>query len=237
MLRNKKFIIGIAIVCVLIIILIFAFIVSSINKQAQINYVESLESAQNSFSEEAKMMLKLQNSDISLGNKNAPVQIISYDSYSCVHCAKFFSVIFPLIEENYIKTGKVIFIHREFPLDVTALTATKLMKCFFKKNPNQEKAFNLIAGIYETQKDWGGSEDYQEKLTQIFEFANFSKKDSENCLKNEELENQILEERLQSSKVLKIMATPTFFINGERLNGDYSYKNFESIIENTLNEK
>jgi protein-disulfide isomerase len=131
-----------------------------------------------------------------------------------------------------------LFIHRDFPLDVQALTATKLIRCFAnKKDVNENKIFNLITGVYETQKDWATSEDYTEKLTQIFEFAGLNSKEGEACIKDEELENRILEERLRASKILKITGTPTFFINGEKLEDDYGIRTFEAIIDAILENK
>jgi protein-disulfide isomerase len=236
---SKKVVLSVVLSCIIVIFLIIAFVLSVINKKPKINYSSDISTIKTMAIEEIKQELKFNiQQDLYLGGKEAPVQIISYDSYSCIHCARFFTRIFPTLNEKYIKTGKLVFIHRDFPLDAQSLTASKLIKCFAKKKEiDGKKVFNLIAGIYETQQDWFSSEDYAEKLTQIFEFAGMNSKESENCIKDEANENGILEARLRSSKILKINGTPTFFINGERLEGDYSIRNFEANIEKILQNK
>lgn len=181
----------------------------------------------------AKTELQISALDVTIGSSSAPVKIISYDSFSCIHCANFFNNVFPEIKKRYIDTGKVLFIHRDFPLDVQALTATKLVKCFAKNNP-AEKVFNSIRAIYASQKDWSNSENYQEKLMEVFEFAGASKTSLEDCIKDEELENRVLEDRLRASKNLKIMGTPTFFINEERYNKNGSLSSFFEEIDSLL---
>ena len=64
--------------------------------------------------------------DMALGSKDAPVTIIEYASMTCPHCAAFTKDVFPQIKTNYIDTGKVRFIFREFPLDQVALAASAL---------------------------------------------------------------------------------------------------------------
>lgn len=171
--------------------------------------------------------------DISLGAKDAKITIIAYDSFSCVHCAFFYENVFPLIKSNYIDTGKARFIHRNFPFDIRALSASKLLKCYALNNTNNE-VFNIIFGIYQVQKEWIDSDSYIEILSNIFEFAGMDKKYIGECLKDEELENRILEGRLKATKMLKINATPTFFINGEKLQRDHSFKNFSTEIDKIL---
>jgi protein-disulfide isomerase len=232
---NKKFITGVVIVFLLAIVLIIAFTLSIFKNKPKINYSEDIAEVITS-SNEMKLELTQKPQDVFIGSKNAPIQIISYDSYSCGYCGMFFTKVFPKLEAKYIKTGKVLFIHRDFPLDIQALTASKLIKCYAKSN-NNAKTFTLITAIYEAQRDWVGMEDYTEKLTQILEFAGFPSKKAEECLKDEDLETIILEERLKASKILKINATPTFFINGEKLNKNYSYESFEIEIEALLKQE
>ncbi len=71
-----------------------------------------------------------------IGNKNAPVTIIEYASLSCPHCANFYNKVFDKIEEKYIKTGKVKFIYRDFPLNQSALLASVISKCKLKMDNN-----------------------------------------------------------------------------------------------------
>lgn len=238
MFKNKKFIIGVLIVSTLVVLIIISCVFSILEKKPSINYAMDSETLKETALAEIQLELKRTKKDIAIGRQDAPVQIISYDSYSCLYCALFFSKVFPLIEAKYIKTGKVLFIHRDFPIDLQGLVATKIVQCFASKGEKQkERAFGLIRGIFEAQKDWVSSEDYTEKLLQIAGFAGLSSNDARNCLKDEELENRILEERLNSSRILKLTGTPTFFINNNKLNRDYSFAVFEEEIEAILANK
>jgi protein-disulfide isomerase len=159
-----------------------------------------------------------------------PVTIIAYDSFSCAHCAFFYENVFPSLKKDYIDSGRVKFIHRDFPLDVQALTATKLLKCFAQNN-STEKVVNVILAVYETQKDWAGSDSYKQELTKIFEFAGMPSSEASECIADEELENRVLEDRVRAAKLLKITGTPTFFINGKRLVKEHSFGSFVSEID------
>jgi protein-disulfide isomerase len=72
--------------------------------------------------------------ELVLGDINAPITLISYDSFSCIHCAEFYKHTFKNLEENYIKTGKVKFVHRDLPLDKVAKDITQVFACLKEKN-------------------------------------------------------------------------------------------------------
>jgi protein-disulfide isomerase len=140
--------------------------------------------------------------DIALGNKDAKVTIVVFDSYSCVHCGKFYAELFPIIEQNYIKTGKVYFINKEFPLDSYAVFATKAVQC------SQDKLASLQK-VYDKQSSWLASKEYQEDL------LNITNATTECIEKYDEKSAQKL--AFEYSKVLNLKATPTVFINGKQL--------------------
>lgn len=236
MLKNKRFIIiGLMIVTIIAMFVVY-FIIFIFNKKSEtISYSGDIKQIQAVDNAVAQNELQVSSLDISIGSSFAPVKIISYDSFSCIHCANFFNNIFPEIKKRYIDTGKVLFIHRDFPLDVQALTATKLVKCFARSN-NSVQVFNSILAIYTSQKDWANAENYFDRLAEIFEFAGANKVSLEECSKDEELENRILEERLRASKNLKINGTPTFFINGERYNKNGSLSSFFEEIDSLLEQ-
>jgi protein-disulfide isomerase len=243
LLSQKKFLLILIILFILIGILLSLFIVSSVSEKGTINYASNIDEIQVSDIENMKSELKILKSDFTLGDTNAPIQMISYDSFSCHHCANFFENVFPEIDEKYIKTGKVLFVHRDFPLDIQSLTATKLMKCALNLKPEDEsvenfnkKAFALILSLYQTQKDWINTESNSENLYQLFQVAGLKKNDAQDCTKDEELENRILEERLKASKILKITGTPTFFINGKKFQRNYIFREFENEFNLALKD-
>ena len=75
--------------------------------------------------------------DIVLGSANAPVTMIEYASLSCGHCAAFHTGIYPTIKAEYIDTGKLRFIFREYPLDLQAAAASMVARCVGKGDPQK----------------------------------------------------------------------------------------------------
>lgn len=237
MLKNKKLILGSIIALALIIIVIISFLFNTLNSQPTLNYATDIKEIEVSNRAEAEAEIKLKPEDFTVGNISAPVQIVAYDSFSCPYCATFMNKIFPELEEKYIKTGKVLFIHREFPLDLQSLQATKLLRCFTANKGNNVKAFDVIKILFQSQTEWLSATEYEGKLIEIFNFIGLSKKDATACIANKELETKILEERLQAAKLLKISGTPTFFINGKKMEKNFSFDSFQEDIEKILAEK
>ncbi len=233
---SKKFILSFVLIALLVLIVFLVFSNLKLTTP-KINYASDLDSLKAEQITKAKELLKLKEDDVFIGNIDAPIQIVSLDSYSCYHCANFFTKIFPQIKREYIDTGKVLFIHREFSLDAPSLTASKLARCYIqKKQPNSEQIFSLISSIYQSQTDWT-SNNYEEKIVQIFEIAGLTKNQSAECLKDEAIENKILQDRQQYVKVLNIQGTPTFFINGTVMTEGYDFQSFALKIEGILKQK
>jgi protein-disulfide isomerase len=158
--------------------------------------------------------------DIQFGNKKAKVRVVVFDSYSCFHCANLYKNIFPMLDKMYIKTGKVLFIHKDFPLDKLALFASKAVHC--SQNP--------IATMHEiySKQDAFLVENYQQKLLAI-------KGINYDCIKNFD-DKTITKASYEYSKILKITGTPTVYIN-EKVIENKSKKNFITIIEAEIAKK
>lgn len=201
--------------------------------KGKINYAEDISQIHENSSEEYKKELLERDDDLAIGSKDARVTIVGYDSFTCPHCAAFYEKSFPELKSRYIDTGKVRFIHRDFPLDERALQASKLVKCYFKKN-SAEKALEVVLAIYQSQREWAESGSSIEGLSSIFAFANFGEDSVNSCLEDENIENQVLEGRLKAAKVLKITGTPTFFINGVKLQKSYGFASIAEEIESIL---
>lgn len=165
-------------------------------------------------------LLAPQKGDIQIGNKNAKVKITVFDSYSCFHCANLYKNVFPMLEKMYIKTGKVLFIHKDFPLDKLALFASKTVHC--SANP-----LATMNEIYSKQDTFLTS-DYQKKFLAI-------KGVNADCIKNFD-DKTITKASYEYSKILKITGTPTVYINGKVIEKK-SPQNFTTIIEAELAKK
>ena len=165
-------------------------------------------------------LLKPLNGELFLGNKNEKVQIVVFDSYSCIHCARFYSEIFPILEENYIKTNKIFFVHKEFPLDKRALFATKTTNCSMNK-------LETVKEIYKNQEKLLTRNEYEEDLLKM-------KGINKLCVQNFN-EDKLAKQAFEYSKVLSIRGTPTVFINGEKFE-KLSKKNLINEIDALLQQ-
>lgn len=177
-------------------------------------------------------ILEISPQDIVLGDKNAPVTFIEYSSLSCPHCAAFNHEALDRLKKEYIDTGKMKFIHRDFPLNQPALAASLFAVCQAKGNP--EKYHKLLKALFKTQDGWAFDRNFIEKLRSIAQLDGMSSQDFENCINNDILQNQILQHRMEASNNLKIQSTPTFFINGEKIEGYVDYVSIQKVIDSKL---
>ena len=150
--------------------------------------------------------------DMTMGPDTAKVTVIEYASASCPHCAAFYKDVFPTLKSEYIDTGKIHFIFREFPHNDAALAAFMVARCAPK-----EKYFPLVDVFFTTQDVW--LQNPLEGLTKIAQQAGFTKESFDACLKNEAVAKNILAVRTTADG-LGVTGIPTFFINGEMLDGE-----------------
>ncbi len=159
-----------------------------------------------------------------LGKADAPVTVIKYASATCPHCANFHKQAFVALKKDYIDTGEVRFVFREFPFDDLALAAFMLARCAPK-----EKYFPMIDVIYEQQKVW--TRNPREELLKIAKLAGFTEEKFDKCLRNEEIARGINEIRDTGAKKFGVNSTPTFFINGKVLAGNAPIERFVELIK------
>ena len=167
------------------------------------------------------------------GNLDAKVVVKVFSSLTCPHCANFHIEIFNKLKKEYIDKGLVKFEHHSFPLDLAALNAELIVRC----SPNDEKKLKLLGEIYNKQKDWAIGSDIDKINESIKKIGlNFNLKDNEmnKCLKDNDAQDIILEERIKAQKNYKIESTPTVFINDKKYTGKVDYEKFKKIIEKNL---
>jgi protein-disulfide isomerase len=169
--------------------------------------------------------------DMALGPANAPVTITEFASMTCPHCAAFNESVFPKIKSEYIDTGKIRYVFREFPLDIKAAAGSMLARCIAKDDAG--KYFAVIDMLFKQQNDWV-TKNTTETLTRIGKQAGLSQKGVEDCLKDQALLDKIAADQKYASEVLKVDSTPTFFINGEKIKGETSFAEFDKKIKSLL---
>ena len=169
--------------------------------------------------------------DMALGPATASVTVTEYASMTCGHCAHFNETVFPKIKSEYIDSGKIRYVFREFPLDIKAAAGSMLARCIAKDDAG--KYFAVIDMLFKQQTDWV-SKNTTETLTRIGKQAGLSQQAIEACLKDQALLDKIAADQKFASEVLKVNSTPTFFINGEMVKGATSFEEFDKKIKALL---
>jgi protein-disulfide isomerase len=168
--------------------------------------------------------------DMALGPANASVTITEYASMTCPHCAAFNELVFPKIKSEYIDSGKVRYVFREFPLDIKAAAGSMLARCIAKDDAG--KYFTVTDMLFKQQNDW--MKNSAETLTRIGKQAGLSQQAVEDCLKDQALLDKIAADQKYAAEILKVDSTPTFFINGEKIKGETSFEEFDKRIKSLL---
>jgi protein-disulfide isomerase len=169
--------------------------------------------------------------DMALGPANATVTMTEYASMTCPHCAHFNEAVFPKIKSEYIDSGKIRYVFREFPLDIKAAAGSMLARCIAKDDSG--KYFTVIDLLFKQQADWV-MKNTTETLTRIGKQAGLSQQAVEDCLKDQALLDKIAADQKYASEVLKVNSTPTFFINGEMVKGAATFEDFDKLIRPLL---
>ena len=171
-------------------------------------------------------------SDITEGNENAKIKIYSYESLTCPHCAAFHAKIYPLLKKDYIDTGIAKIYFKHFPLDLASLNASKIAQCV-----NKEKRISFLEHLYKTQESWiKGTEieDINQNLKKSVKQFGLNEDDFDKCLAFEDVENYILNSKIEAIQKFKIKSTPTLVINDEPFKGTLEYKNIKKILEKLI---
>ena len=182
--------------------------------------------------EQAKLMADTGLPELAIGPADAKVTVVEYASMTCPHCARFHNDIYPQVKEKYVDTGKVRFIFREFPLDNLAAAASMLARC-----SGEGKTLPMISVLFSKIEDWAFVRD--KPVPALFELAKqagFTKESFETCLKDQSLLDKILAQRKKASEEFGVTSTPTFFINGEKLEGGPTLEAFSKAIDPLLAE-
>ena len=167
---------------------------------------------------------------IILGNKDAKITIITFESLTCSHCADFHKNVFPELKKEYLDTGLAKIEFRHFPLDIAAFNASKVSQC---KNDGDSKILN---SLFANQQKWvKGStvEEANENLQKFLVSEGFNI-DFEKCINDKEIEDFVLNDRIDGVKNFKVNATPTIIINNKKFEKTLNYKNLKKALEKLI---
>lgn len=165
-----------------------------------------------------------------IGDPNAPVTIVEYASFTCPHCANFHTQTLPQIKKDYVDTGKVKFIFRDFPFEQVGATAALLSRCV---DPSRYYGFSDL--IMRQQANWTAQVNPIAGLTKMAKLAGMSDAMIEECMNNEKLLDQIVAVRKEAMDKYGFNSTPSFLVNNEKVVGAESFETFKKLIEAELN--
>lgn len=182
-----------------------------------------------------EQIAKLPDDDTVIGEAAAPITLIEFSDFQCPYCARFFKNTFPLIEKNYIKTGKVKFIYRDFPLnshaqaDLTAQTA----ECADEQG--KFKAMHDL--LFEKQPEWAENPDALKLMKSYGKQLGLNAAQFNECLDKKKYALEVRKD-LVDGATAGISGTPGFFVNGKHISGAMPYEEvFKPIFEAELGGK
>ena len=168
--------------------------------------------------------------DMAIGHTKAPITIVEYSSMTCPHCAAFEENVFPMLQSKYIDTGKVRFVSREFPLDIKAAAASMLARC--AANGDAPRYFEATTMLFKQQGPL--MDRTTDTLKAVGGRFGMNEQAVEACVRDQALLDKLTADQRFALDELQVDATPTFFINGERLKGAMSFEEFESKLASHL---
>ncbi len=167
---------------------------------------------------------------ITVGNKDAKITIIAFESLTCSHCANFHKNVYPELKKEYLDTGLAKIEFRHFPLDIAAFNASKVAQC------NNDGNSDILESLYANQQKWvkGSSVEEANKNLQIFLKNEGFSIDFESCVNNKNIEDFVLNDRIEGAKNFKISSTPTIIINNKKFEKKLTYKNLKKALEKMI---
>jgi protein-disulfide isomerase len=167
---------------------------------------------------------------IVVGNKNAKITIITYESLTCSHCANFHINVYPELKRDYIDTGIAKIEFRHFPLDAAAFNASKVSQC---KNDGGSEILNLL---FLNQQKWVKGKSIEEANENLKKFLSSEGLgiDFAQCTTDKKIEDFILNDRIEGVKKFKVNATPTIIINDKKFEKSLNYKNLKKTLEKLI---
>ena len=164
-------------------------------------------------------------SERTLGNPNAPIVVIEYASLTCPHCRDFHANVFPQVKRQYIDTGKVHYIVREFPIGRSAGNAAIINRC-----APPEKYFSLLDAFLSRQSEWVSQEVRLDAIYGVAKSSGMSRETFDKCLSNQAIIDGLSEVK-QRGRQFGVIGTPTFFVNGRKAQGAITFEQIKALIE------
>ena len=163
--------------------------------------------------------------EMTLGRADAPVTIIKYASMTCPYCARFQKEVFPELKRQYIDTGKVRFIIREFPIGFQSGAATIALRC-----ADPAKQFALYDKLMAQQASWVSMEVRSEPIFKVASQIGMTRARFDECRTDKAMIGELNKVK-ERGRSLGVIGTPNFFINGRLIKSVLTLADVKAIID------
>lgn len=175
--------------------------------------------------------LAVRSNDYILGDPTAPVTIIEFGDFQCPYCGSFHQTVSPQLREQYIKTGKVKFIWRDFAfLGQESMDAARAARCAGE----QEKFWDYHDYLFEHQNGENGGAFSIPNLKQFARILGLNQTAFDRCIDDSQKYADAVLTDTKIGREAGVNGTPTTFVNGERLVGLASFATIEGLIRSAL---
>jgi len=167
---------------------------------------------------------------ITVGSPDAKITIIAYESLTCSHCANFHKDVYPQLKKDFLDTGLAKIEFRHFPLDLAAFNASKISQC---RNDGKTEIYN---SLFANQQKWvkGSSVEEANKNLQKFLIDEGFNLEFEKCITDKQIEDFVLNDRIEGVKNYNVKGTPTIIINNKKFEKSLNYKNLKKTLEKLI---
>ncbi len=174
-------------------------------------------------------MKKLMDDDAVKGSPDAPVTIVEFSDFECPYCQRFSTQTLPKIDEQYIKTGKVKLVFRDFPLTShkNAQKAAEAAEC-----AGDQGKFYEMHDVLFGKGVKGGVDSFKQYAVDL----GLNSDSFNDCLDSGKYQAETKKDMTDGSAA-GVRGTPAFFVNGQLVSGAQPFENFERIIEQQLQNK
>lgn len=166
--------------------------------------------------------------ELVVGRADAPVTIVEYGSLTCPHCAKFQKEVYPDLKREYLDTGKVRLIFREFPIGKTSGLATIVMRC-----AKPEKQYELIGKFMAQQDKWVSQEVRPDPIFDVAKQVGMTRAEFDACRQNQSI-IEALKAIKERGRTLGIIGTPNFFVMEKRVKSTLTMADIRAMVDPLL---
>lgn len=181
---------------------------------------------------EAEPLVISADDDPAMGSEDAPVVIIEFSDFQCPYCKRFHETTLPKIIEQYVNTGKVRFVYRDFPL--TQIHPNAGLAALAAECADEQNSFWPMHDLlFERQGEWAGSSNAQAVFEGYARELGLDVEQFSECLSSQRYAEEVLKD-LRDGVSYGVKGTPAFFINGEKLEGAWPFGKFQEVIDAAL---